>query len=648
MFKLRQKKEFAKAVHAGLNVIYRQPPLTAVEWADENFYLSPESSYTKGKWKTVPNQVAILNSMCNDDIEEVNWLKSARVGYTKLLCIAIGYFIEHKNRNVAAWQPDDGLRDRFSKKHINPMIRDVAPLKEIFPYVGKKHPDNTKDSKVFLNQHTLFLLGAKAAKNFREISVDVSIFDELSKMDRNVEGEGSPLSLGDKRLEGSVFGKSIRGSTPGIKGECQITEAAENADHFFRRKIPCPHCGEYQELEFGGKDKGYGLKWDNSLPKNEQPKSVHYVCPHNGCIFYYADMVEADYDGYWESDQGLVTKDGIKFFDLKGKRAETPERVAWFLWSAYSHFAPWTKIVKDWNKAQGSIEALATFVNTTLGEAWEIPGSKQDHDELFKRREHYKEIIPKGTHILCGQVDVQVDRLEALIIGFGDGESTQEEAWSIKHHVISGDTSQPIVWREFEKYMVKEHPHELGYKTTVPMWLIDSSDGNMMEVVYNFCKKHERNCRPIKGSSQRLKPIVNKVIKKNKDGVFLHEIGTDTAKTILYSRLKNLNPGEGYIHFPVSDDHNERYFEQLCSSKLIQKKKNGKLIRVWDEGSRRNEILDLWVYGFACLKVLYQVTGMTMEDFKSRSLDLAHSAIANKEPETYGRSRRVRSKGING
>ena len=97
---LRQRRKFKKALQEGARVLYRSPPLTGVEWADKYFYMSPESSYIEGPWKTAPSQIAILNSMCNDDIKEVNWLKSARVGYTKLICAAIGYFIEHKKRNI--------------------------------------------------------------------------------------------------------------------------------------------------------------------------------------------------------------------------------------------------------------------------------------------------------------------------------------------------------------------------------------------------------------------------------------------------------------------------------------------------------------------------------------------------------------------
>ncbi|MCY1455292.1 Phage terminase large subunit [compost metagenome] len=92
----------------GLQSLYKEPPLTAVEWADKHFYLSAESSYNEGRWVTAPVQRAILNAMGNDLILTVNFIKSARIGYTKLLMANVGYKIQHKRRNVLSYCPTDG------------------------------------------------------------------------------------------------------------------------------------------------------------------------------------------------------------------------------------------------------------------------------------------------------------------------------------------------------------------------------------------------------------------------------------------------------------------------------------------------------------------------------------------------------------
>ncbi len=89
-------------------------------------------------------------------------------------------------------------------------------------------------------------------------------FPRSSRMSKK---EGSPTLLGDKRIEGSVWPKSIRGSTPKIKGTCQIEKAANESAHFMRFYVPCPHCGEAQYLKFGDESTPFGLKWRRTAPK---------------------------------------------------------------------------------------------------------------------------------------------------------------------------------------------------------------------------------------------------------------------------------------------------------------------------------------------------------------------------------------------
>ena len=72
-------------VRAGLRSLFRPEPQTAVEWADANYYLPKESAYQEGRWETLPFQRAIMNAMGSDYIREVNVVKSARVGYSKML-----------------------------------------------------------------------------------------------------------------------------------------------------------------------------------------------------------------------------------------------------------------------------------------------------------------------------------------------------------------------------------------------------------------------------------------------------------------------------------------------------------------------------------------------------------------------------------
>ncbi|HAJ4954407.1 TPA: phage terminase large subunit family protein, partial [Escherichia coli] len=163
----------AGAIATGLLSLIIPVPLTTVQWANKHYYLPKESSYTPGRWETLPFQVGIMNCMGNDLIRTVNLIKSARVGYTKMLLGVEAYFIEHKSRNSLLFQPTDSAAEDFMKSHVEPTIRDVPALLELAPWFGRKHRDNTLTLKRFSSGVGFWCLGGAAAKNYREKSVDV-------------------------------------------------------------------------------------------------------------------------------------------------------------------------------------------------------------------------------------------------------------------------------------------------------------------------------------------------------------------------------------------------------------------------------------------------------------------------------------------
>jgi phage terminase large subunit GpA-like protein len=74
-----------RAIENGLSSLRAPEPLTLDQWAERHFYLSAESSQGEQKWESYAFQRGILCMMGDDDIEELNIRKSARVGYSKML-----------------------------------------------------------------------------------------------------------------------------------------------------------------------------------------------------------------------------------------------------------------------------------------------------------------------------------------------------------------------------------------------------------------------------------------------------------------------------------------------------------------------------------------------------------------------------------
>lgn len=511
-------------VRAGLRSLFRPEPQTAVEWADANYYLPKESAYQEGRWETLPFQRAIMNAMGSDYIREVNVVKSARVGYSKMLLGVYAYFIEHKQRNTLIWLPTDGDAENFMKTHVEPTIRDIPSLLALAPWYGKKHRDNTLTMKRFTNGRGFWCLGGKAAKNYREKSVDVAGYDELAAFDDDIEQEGSPTFLGDKRIEGSVWPKSIRGSTPKVRGTCQIERAASESPHFMRFHVACPHCGEEQYLKFGDKETPFGLKWTP-----DDPSSVFYLCEHNACVIRQQELDFTD-ARYICEKTGIWTRDGILWFSSSGEEIEPPDSVTFHIWTAYSPFTTWVQIVKDWMKTKGDTGKRKTFVNTTLGETWEAKiGERPDAEVMAERKEHYSAPVPDRVAYLTAGIDSQLDRYEMRVWGWGPGE----ESWLIDRQIIMGRHDDEQTLLRVDEAINKTYTRRNGAEMSISRICWDTG-GIDPTIVYERSKKHGLfRVIPIKGASVYGKPVASMPRKRNKNGVYLTEIGTDIRQETL-------------------------------------------------------------------------------------------------------------------
>jgi terminase, large subunit len=595
--------EIEAAARRGLEALRTPKPMRLSAWMAEHFYLSEESSYEKGRWVAYPFQVAIADCIGMDEISHITLKKSARVGYTKIFLAAVCYFAEHKRRNQAVYQPTDEDRDDFVTTELEPVLRDVKAMRHVFPRFNRKSKDNTIRKKRFIGC-LLHLRGAKAAKNFRRITVDNVYYDEADGFDNDIEKEGSPFKLGDKRIEGATFPKSVAGSTPKIKGFSLIEAREAEADERFRYHVPCPHCKEEHALEWGGKDVAHGFKW-----RDGDPATAAHVCPHCGTWVSQAEYL-AHWHGRWISETGLWIDESdpetLRFRLPDGTEVPPPRHVAFHVWTAYSPQATWESIARDFLAAARKAKAgddsdLKTFINTTRGETYQVELERTDANELERRAEDYPlRVVPRGGAALTAGVDVQGDRWEVTIWAWGRGE----ESWVVDYAVLYGN---PAVEREWDAKLLPYLQSPLRHLNGMPMKIeaaaIDTG-GHCTHQAYNFVRNHPRDrFFAIKGDSAEGKPIkgrsslqdVNVHGRVVKRGVKLWLVGTDTAKDLLYGRLQVKQPGPGYVHF--SKHLPAEFFKGLtCEARVPVKVAGGERYRWIKPAGARNEPLDCTVY----------------------------------------------------
>jgi terminase, large subunit len=591
-----------QAMRAGFSPLTVEPPMTLSEFAEKHFYLSAESSQTQQRWVPYPFQPGIMDAMGDDRILEVDVFKSARVGYTKMLLASIAYDAHHKKRNQALWQPTDDDSDSFCKTELEPMLRDVKVMRKVFPSYLKKSKDNTLRLKVFLGS-LLHLLGGKASKNYRRITVASAKLDEIDGFDQLIERSADPWTLSRKRLEGATFPKHIIGSTPRVKGLSHIEGRTLAAQARMVFHITCPHCGLEHPLSWGGEDKQHGFKWDKDDPAN-----VWHHCHHCHGKLRQSDYLRVYKDGAWVSECGNW-RYGVDrcWRGAAGMPTKPPRHVAFKIWTAYSPQATWAEIVESFLHAMvkrkaGDKGPLMGWINETLGETWEDDeAEKLEIDVLKQRAEDYRlRTVPAGGLVLVAGVDVQGDRWEIVVWAMGRGE----EMWAIDYCVIPGDPGLEDEWTaKLDPYLRSTFKHECGVELGISAVGIDMM-GDFTHQGYNYTRFRESSkVYGVRGDPQPGQPIGAKpklqdvnyrgtVVKR---GAKLWYVGTDTAKDVMFSRLKVRDPGPGYVHF--SKDLPDAFYLQLTAeSRVPVSTSRGVLTRWVNVNRQRNEVLDCTVY----------------------------------------------------
>jgi phage terminase large subunit GpA-like protein len=621
-------REAASVVAAARQALKPPPRLKLSGWADEHFYLSAESSAEPGRWSTLPYQREPMDAMTDTRVAEVTFMKSARVGYTKMLNALIGYHIVHDPCSILLVQPTEDDAKGYSKEEIEPLLRDVPEIGERF--VKARNQLDSLLHKRFKGG-ILQLAGARSPGNFRRVSRRVILEDEIDGYPMSAGKEGDPLKLAERRAEYFWNRKVVRGSTPTDQGSSRVEEKFLEGDQR-RCYVPCPHCQGMQVLAFAN------FRWPDA-----QPELAVCICIHCGCEIDHAHK------------RGMVERcewrpgPHAQFPKVAAPPAGTTRR-SYHIWAAYS-FSPnasWGQIAKEFLEAKhAGVEQLKTFVNTVLGETWADRGEAPDWELLYQRREAYEVgSCPMGVLFLTAAVDVQRDRLIYEVVGWGRGK----ESWSIDAGVVPGDTSDLTggAWLQLDTLLDRDFPHAGGSKLRIRMLAVDS--GDQTQTVYNWVRtKDGSRVIPVKGndSANVLVGSPTKVdvsVKGKKVGkLLLWRVGGPIAKSELYGWLRLGLPTDeardagattppGYCHFP---EYGEAYFKQLTAEQLVPRRdQKGFVWREWALiPGRENHWLDCRVYARAAAAVV-GLDRSKESDFAAleRALGIHHASPSVPEP----------------
>ncbi len=586
-----------------------KPRISVSEWVEKYRYLSPEDCENPGQWSFQGFEYlrGFMDVFNDPTVKMITAIKSAQTAFTQAALNMIGYIIDIQPGPILIAYPTEGSVKKFSKRKLNPMLRDTSVLSGKVSEPRKRDGDNAILEKSFPGGF-ISMIGTNSPNALSSQSVQYLFIDELDRIPFEAGFEGDTIKVLQKRQQGFSNYKCVVISTPTIKGISRIEDSFEKSDQRFYF-VPCPHCSHFQTLRF---ENLKGWRIDKGLYDLE---NTYYECENEQCK---AELRERD--------KFYMVENG----EWRAQKPEIKDHAGFFINELYSPLSTWANIVKQFIDAKNNQLKLRSFKNLVLGEVWEDMTTKDmDSNELMKRCEHYGPELPNSIAILTAGVDVHDDRLEIIVKGWG----LFEESWLIDYKILRGDPSTNKLWIDLDQTLSKAYPHTFGASLLISAVCIDAM-GHFTQQVYNYTKHDARKKRriyAIYGKSGDNLPIINFHPSQTRKGNSF-AVGVDTAKELIYSRLSITEFGPGYMHFPyeVSIDRqtkkgfviDKEYFEQLTSEKLITLYDKGIPKRIWKKLRARNEALDLEVYATAAYYTLqldeHRISKI-LEDIKYKS-----------------------------
>lgn len=618
------------------------PRISVTEWAEANRVLSGKDSSEPGPYRVSRTPYAAQPQ--NDlspyvPVEEVVLMWAAQTSKTTVLLNWLGSTLDNNPGPMMVVQPTIDMGKRFSRQRLTPMVDESPALRH-----KVKENRSRDDANTTLLKETpggfVAIAGANSAAGLRSMPVRDLLLDEIDGYPLDVDGEGDPCQLAEARQSTFSRRKRLKTSTPTVKGLSRIEAAFQASDRNYYH-VACPHCGSFQRLIWGN-DKDFGLKWHRNADGSPVPGSTRYVCETGGCEILEHHKPAMLAGGQWIAENPGAARGKVRGYHLSGLYSP----LGWLSWEV---------LAKEWHAAiaahrEGDSSLLRTFVNTRLAETYADQGDNADASALARRAAagHQYGTVPWGGLIVTAGADVQGDRLEARSWACGRGG----ERWLVAREIFIGDPALPeddqaSPWRRLTAWFRTPIQHASGATLRIRAMAVDTG-GHHTQAVYTYCRRHAyENVLAIKGAAQSGRPLLGKPSdaeinhqgRRLKKGVKLWPIGTDTAKELIYSRLRIEQAGPGHVHLPRDLPGDE--IDQLTAETRVPRYRKGHVRYEWVKpNSRRNEALDCAVYAEAAAHYLgihrYTEVHWQRLEAQVRQVELIAAASGEEEHEEPG------------
>lgn len=264
------------------------------------------------------------------------------------------------------------------------------------------------------------------------------------------------------------------------------------------------------------------------------------------------------------------------------------QRVAFRMNVFASPFIRLGDIARQFEVSRKDKAQLMNFINSWLAEPWKEVEETTNAEYLLEQRQgqYKKQVVPPGTVLITGGVDVQKNCFYWTIRG-----------WRANMTSFNIDHGKAFSWREIEYIMNRSLVDPAGKGHIVNLCCVDS--GDQTDDVYDFCVVNSEWAVPIKGASGRLsgrfrRTTIDRVDSKAR-GHTLIIVDTIYYKDMLASRMRRGEEDGGWF---THIDCDPEYCEMVTAEQKVVRKRNGRMESVWEPKvvGRDNHYLDTEVY----------------------------------------------------
>lgn len=581
----------------------------------------------------------VMDTLDSRDFNACIFVGPAQTGKTDSLILNwILHTVVCSPADFILYQTSQSVARDFSRRRVDRLHRHSPAVGSQLMKAGDA--DNTHDK--YYKSGIILTLSWPTINELSGRPVGRVAFTDYDRMTQDVDGEGSPFDLGNKRTTtfGS-FAMTLAESSPGFETTnpkwmpdpkakheappCPGILSLYNRGDRRRWHWQCPSCSDWFEPSFKL------LKFDvGQKDITKAADAVTMICPCCGDYETMKPDMQSDLNrrGRWLKEGQTIDKKGV----VHGEGRKSDIASFWMKGPAAS-FTSWPKLVLKYLQAEaefsatGSQEALKSTTNTDQGEPY-IPrgfgSSRLPEDIKAKALDIPEKHVPADVRCLLATIDVQGTSFQVQVHGVEPGlDLVVIDRFSIqKSKRVDDDGDKLWVkpgsyaedWELItEEVLQKTYPLDDGSGRRMQIKMVGCDSGGKEGVTakaYDYYRSLKK--RGMAGRFQLLKggstPAAPRIMlsypdsqRKDRKAAARGEIpvlmlNTDKLKDQLDNMLDRVDAGGGLIRFP--DWLPDSFFVELT---VEQKDHKGK----WQNPKKlRNESWDLLAYCLALVSHL--------------------------------------------